>query len=39
MTGADDGGFFLESIFVRLGVQNPTWHFEYVQDNRGSNVR
>jgi len=31
--------FFLESIFVCLGVQNPIWHFEYVQDNCGSNVQ
>ena len=28
--------FFLSSIFVRLGVQNPTWHFKYVHDNDGN---
>ena len=25
--------FYFDSIYVRLGVQNPTWHFEKVQDS------
>ena len=30
--------FFLESIYVRLGVQNPMWHFEDVHDRKVTRV-